>query len=117
MKQMNQRDAIHYIATAQEFKASALSGVNANTSGLNGAYGRLDAEEFARFKEAEIRVDYVVYSYGTPIAWHTSEGWYVVEQKFSVTTSKHQNYVRQAIAHASDLENFNKSIIENRVNA
>jgi hypothetical protein len=98
MRQLNQRDAIHYIETRQEFKASALSGVNANTEGLQGAYGRLNPEEFARFKAVETRVDYVVYSYGTPIAWHTAEGWYVVEQKFSVTTSKHQNYVRRAIA-------------------
>jgi hypothetical protein len=104
MKQMNQRDAIHYIATRQEFKASALSGVNANTSGLQGAYGRLDYEEFAKFKNVETQVDYVVYSYGTPIAWHTQAyGWYVVEQKFSVTTSKHQNYVRRAIAEANEL--------------
>lgn len=98
MKQMNQRDAIHYIATGQEFKASALSGVNANVSGLSGAFGRLDAQEFARFKQDETRIDYVVYSYGTPIAWRTSEAWYVVEQKFSVTTSKHQNFTRRAIA-------------------
>ena len=103
MKQMNQRDAIHYIATRQEFKASALSGVNVNASGLQGAYGRLDPEEFARFKEVETQVDYVVYSYGTPIAWHSMGEWYVVEQKFSVTTSKHQNYVRRAIAEAKEL--------------
>jgi hypothetical protein len=103
MKQMNQRDAIHFIATRQEFKASALSGVNANTGGLQGAYGRLDPEEFARFKGVESQVDYVVYSYGTPIAWHSIDGWYVVEQKFSVTTSKHQNYVRRAIAESEVL--------------
>ena len=98
MKQMNQRDAIHYIATRQEFTASALSGVNVNAQGLSGAFGRLDAQEFARIKQDETRIDYAVYSYGTPIAWHYAEGWYVVEQKFSVTTSKHQNYVRRAIA-------------------
>ena len=98
MKALNQRDAIHYIATRQEFKASALSGVNANESGLLGAFGRLNAQEFAQFKQDEIRVDYIVYSYDTPIAWHTLDGWYIVEQKFSVTTSKHSNYVRRAIA-------------------
>jgi hypothetical protein len=103
MKQMNQRDAIHYIASRQEFKASALSGIDVNASGLQGAYGRLDPEEFARFKAVEIQVDYVVYSYGTPIAWHTSEGWYVVAQKFSVTTSKHQTYVRRAIAESNEM--------------
>jgi hypothetical protein len=43
-------------------------------------------------------MDYVVYSYHTPIAWHTPEGWYIVAQKFSQTTSKHQNLTRRAIA-------------------
>jgi hypothetical protein len=99
MPQLNQRDAIHYIATRQEFKASALTGVNVNEQGLSGAFGRLDAQEFAQIKQDETRINYAVYSYGTPIAWHTdAEGWYVVEQKFSPTTSKHQGYVRRAIA-------------------
>jgi hypothetical protein len=98
MKAMNQRDAIHYIATRQEFTASALSGVNVNEKGLSGAWGRLDSQEFAQLKADETRIDYAVYSYGTPIAWHTSDGWYTVEQKFSVTTSKHQTFTRRAIA-------------------
>jgi hypothetical protein len=67
--------------------------------------GRLDNEEIPKLIEAfnEFGV-YVIYSYGTPIAWHTEgNGWYVVEQKFSVTTSKHQNYVRRAIADSEAL--------------
>jgi hypothetical protein len=39
-----------------------------------------------------------VYSYGTPIAWHTNTGWFIPDLKYSVTTSKHQGYVRRAIA-------------------
>ena len=97
-KQVNQRDAEHYISTRQEFTASALSGVNVNLNGLNGAWGRLDPEEFARLKQDETRIEYAVYSYGTPIAWHTSQGWYIVSQKFSQTTSKHQNAVRRAVS-------------------
>lgn len=94
MKQTNQRDAIHYIATRQEFKASALLGTYAHTGA-----GRLDNEETARYNEAVSKgADYFVYSYRTPIAWHTLDGWYVVEQKFSPTTSKHQNYVRRGVA-------------------
>jgi hypothetical protein len=94
MKQMNQRDAIHYIATAQEFKASALMGTTAHIGA-----GMLNDEETARYNDAVSKgIDYIVYSYSTPIAWHGFDGWYVVEQKFSVTTSKHQNYVRRAIA-------------------
>lgn len=41
-------------------------------------------------------VFYIVYSYGTPIAVAYSNGrWEVFEKKYSVTTSKHQNLVRQ----------------------
>jgi hypothetical protein len=94
MKQLNQRDAIHYIATRQEFKASALMGTFAHIGA-----GRLQGKELATYQADAVGIDFIVYSYGTPIAWHTLNfGWYVVEQKFSVTTSKHQNYVRRAIA-------------------
>ena len=90
---MNQRDALHYIATQQEFKASALRG-SGNYSGT----GRLDEEQTAKLAKDITSLNYIVYSYSTPIAWHTPEGWYVVSQKFSTTTSKHTNYVRRAIA-------------------
>lgn len=98
MPQLNQRDAIHYIATGQEFKASALSGSSVKEYTPDG--GRLNPEEYAKLKEATARPEwvYVVYSYGTPIAWRTNEAWYVVSQKFSVTTSKHQNLTRRAVA-------------------
>ena len=89
---MNQRDAIHYIETRQEFRASALEGRVYNVG-----TGRLDNEETARFNQDMNKATYFVYSYSTPIAWHTSEGWYVVSQKFSTTTSKHTNYVRRAV--------------------
>jgi hypothetical protein len=92
-KQINQRDAEHYIATRQEFKASALTG---STYSLGA--GRLNGEEDYRFYSSVNAMDYIVYSYGTPIAWHTAQGWYIVSQKFSVTTSKHQNAVRRAIS-------------------
>ena len=91
---MNQRDALHYIATRQEFTASALEGRVYNVGS-----GRLDAKETARYNQDQASTIYWVYSYNTPIAWYSyATGWYVVSQKFSVTTSKHQNYVRRAIA-------------------
>lgn len=93
MPALNQRDAIHYIATRQEFKASALSG---STYSLGA--GRLSGTELQKFCDEVNFLKYAVYSYGTPIAWYNVGGWYIVEQKFSVTTSKHQNYVRRAIA-------------------
>jgi hypothetical protein len=94
MPALNQRDAIHYIATRQEFSASALSG-----SRYSLGAGRLGGKELATFEADVNAVTYIVYSYGTPIAWHTLNfGWYVVDQKFSTTTSKHQNYTKRAIA-------------------
>ena len=97
MPQLNQRDAEHYIAERREFTASALSGYHTN---YTPQAGRLNAEEYAKLTEASAngKFVYVVYSYGTPIAWCTPEGWYVVAQKFSVTTSKHQNLTRRAVA-------------------
>lgn len=41
-------------------------------------------------------IDYAVWSYATPIAWHWTasdgtSGWHIVRQKFSPTTGKHQS--------------------------
>ena len=100
MKQLNQRDAEHYIATRQEFRASALEGWagTASKDSARTSTGRLNAEESAKLINDAQSIEYVVFSYDTPIAWHTAEGWYIVEQKFSVTTSKHQNAVKRAIS-------------------
>lgn len=64
-------------------------------------WGRLEGEALRtlvsrRFRPSPVR--YVVYSYWTPIAWFADDTWYVVEDKFSVTTTRHQNIVREALA-------------------
>lgn len=43
--------------------------------------------------------DYVVYSYGTPIAWHDSatDRWTVPDVNYSLTTTGHQHTVRMAV--------------------
>ena len=94
MKQINQRDSIYYIENRLDFRASALEGLDGRTN----TYGRLNDGEIAQYEQAKESIDYVVMSYRTPIAWHSGQGWYVVAQKFSVTTSKHQNLVRRAIS-------------------
>ena len=99
MPALNQKDAEHYIAKRRQFTASALRGDYCK--GWVPDAGRLNAEEYTKLDQAA-RYDsewvYVVWSYDTPIAWHDSEGWYVVAQKFSQTTRKHQNLSRRAIA-------------------
>lgn len=61
------------------------------------------------------QADYVVYSYNTPIAWHVPNrnegwelgngepapaepGWVTPDEKYSVTTSKHQGRIFAAIS-------------------
>lgn len=45
-------------------------------------------------------IDYVVYSYGTPIAYRIEDTgeWVVPDAKYSVTTSKHQATIKYAIS-------------------
>jgi len=91
-KQINQRDAEHYISNRQEFTASAMTGTRDIMS-----EGRLSGADCEKYYEDRRVIDFVVYSYHTPIAWHREGlGWYIVGQKFSQTTSKHQNLVRRA---------------------
>jgi hypothetical protein len=59
-------------------------------------FGRLP-QEFRDQLELD-RPDFIVYSYSTPIAWHSNSGWFMPNCKYSTTTSKHQNYVRKAVA-------------------
>lgn len=76
-----------------------------------GGHGRLPVEYHDSYKNA----DYVVYSYNTPIAWHVPNrnegwelgngepapaepGWVTPDEKYSVTTSKHQGRIFTAIS-------------------
>lgn len=96
MKSVNQRDARHYIAIRREFKASALWGDFAKYTPRQ---GEMSAEEYTKFAAKFEENAYIVWSYSTPIALCTEEGeWYLVEQKFSTTTSRHQGVVRRAVA-------------------
>ena len=91
---VNHQDAMKRIPVQIAFTASALSAVPypAITS------GRLAGEDLAAWREHGVNSTYTILSYATPIAWHSPErGWYLVQQKFSVTTSKHQSYVRRAL--------------------
>ena len=91
---MNQRQAIQAISNREHFIASALSG----HPGAPNGEGKLDPQEIAQLRADQDAIDYTVLSYWTPIAWHTTNGWYHVAQRFSRTTSCHQSKVRQAVA-------------------
>ncbi len=58
--------------------------------------GRLSSCHSERFRAD--RPDYVVYSYATPIAWHAQDGtWYVPDERYSQTTTRHQNVIGTCI--------------------
>jgi hypothetical protein len=97
-KKINQKQALLAIANLENFQASALSAIT--VCGTRPPYGRLDDVE--RFYEDTYNSGspvYIVYSYGTPIAWHvfSSDEWQLAGQKFSPTTSRHQSIVNRAI--------------------
>lgn len=62
--------------------------------------GRMLDSDAARLHTVEslMVIDYVVYSYGTPIAYRYGQGkWCMPDAKYSVTTSKHQGTIRYAL--------------------
>jgi len=102
MAKVSYREARELLAKRETFVGNSMSARYHSTFCPD--YGRLYSEEYARLRadfarSQELGVPlYVVYSYNTPIAWALpNELAYVVEQKFSVTTSKGQGYVRAYI--------------------
>jgi hypothetical protein len=49
------------------------------------------------FAQAHV-IDYIVWSYDTPIAWHTNTGWELPEYTYSATTTKHQGKINVALS-------------------
>ena len=75
MKRINQRQAIEAIRNREEFKAGSLTG-----------------------SYTSLPVAYEVKSYNTVIATHIAGNlWLCDDKRYSVTTSRHQSIVRQAI--------------------
>ena len=87
-------DSGKYIAQRIGFVGNNLYGVLGWHE--NQTWGRLDHKSIENLLKEN--PDYIVYSYGTPIAWHHAGGWSLPAIKYSVTTSKHQTLVRRAIA-------------------
>ena len=81
--------------------SGALSGRTVPDGGLGpgtvyNSWLERDGDDYAQFILDCYHIDYVVFSYATPIAWHYTRddgvgGWHVVAQRFSPTTGKHQS--------------------------
>ena len=99
MATITNRQIPSYVSRRAAFRANSVEG---KTVTYRPTCGRLSDETDRKLLSAVFDAGtpvYVVSSYGTPIAWHSERtGWHVVEQKFSVTTSRHTGLVRQGIA-------------------
>ncbi len=93
-KNATRRTAPDMIADLIPFKASNLRG-EANVS-RTAWTGRLPEDYIARFRAADHQ--YVVWSYGTPIAWLTDGVWYYPQTSYSVTTASHQSTARYGMS-------------------
>lgn len=97
---VNLRDMPKAIANRYDFEGNSVKAYNVQNGNpsLN-SFGQLNSEWQERFiADRDAGIWYIVFSYETPIAWVTGSGQYkhvvIVDQKFSVTTSKHQSKVR-----------------------
>lgn len=58
----------------------------------------LPTDEWTAFKLRANGIDYVVLSYNTVIAYRWLDNWHMLDCKYSVTTTKHQNKLATAIS-------------------
>ena len=70
-------------------------------------FGKMGVRDygFLRSDQDFYGIDYVIYSYTTPIAWLRGDGsWFMPEAGYSVTTKRHKATIRAAIAETGDGE-------------
>jgi len=86
-----------YIASRTNFMGSNFYGQtqSPNPADRYPAYGMLPDTHISLLESEN--PSYIIYSYGTPIAWYGTYGWNIPAIKYSMTTSKHQSYVRRSI--------------------
>lgn len=89
----NRNGASDAIVAREPFQGSNFYGSPVNYA--PSSTGRLNPENVAKLNADN--PNYIVHSYGTPIAWHGDNGWTVPDQKHSVSTSNHQGIVRRAL--------------------
>lgn len=89
---------VRAIQNLEEFKSGAMTATKADRY-LNSQPGRLEGDTAERWRTDHEHIDYVVWSYATPIAWHLSDGtWVAPDDKYSPTTTRHQRFVYLAVS-------------------
>lgn len=70
-------------------------------------FGQMSVKDYGYLRSDQdfYGIDYVIYSYTTPIAWLRGDGsWFMPEAGYSVTTKRHKATIRAAIAETGDGE-------------
>lgn len=88
-------NTIAAIQNRQPFDAGNLTG--STTLSTTGKLPMAYVGEILRTRD-EDKLEYVVYSYRTPIAWYGRDKWTIPAVRYSVTTSNHQGVVRRSVA-------------------
>lgn len=87
----NHTSAREFISARREFNGSSMSGRKTPT----GDVGRLPGNWRDVYYQTAGRIDYIIYSFSTPIAWHTNDGlWIIPSVTYSSYSSRHQHYAR-----------------------
>lgn len=88
----NHSSAVRFIAARKPFTGNSMYG--ATTPGYS--VGRLSRDWQTVYFATANQIDYVVYSFATPIAWHLRNGlWIIPSTTYSGYTSRHQAYARR----------------------
>ena len=101
MARVSNRNADAHIRNAIPFVGSNFYGVDGSHSRYGSARWYLSGAAEERFRQDQTagKIHYSVWSYSTPIAWLVEgEGWVIPPVKYSMSTGRHQSYVRRATA-------------------
>jgi hypothetical protein len=107
--QLHQRGKGGWEGTRRRIHLAILNGTEFKSGAMRGervappvSTGRLPDDWAAVLRDQQ--PDYVVWSYGTPIAWHHEGGWTVPDERYSNTTTRHQGFARVALALAGPVQ-------------
>ena len=94
----NHTSASKFISERREFDGNSMSARNSPA----GSVGRLPGAWRSVYYNTVNDIDYIVYSFNTPIAWHTPYGWLIPRITYSSYTARHFWYVYQVALSEND---------------
>lgn len=90
------REVPNHIHSLKPFKGNSMEAGDPET--IVTTPGSMTYNHREAFNSARAKIDYLVTSYNTPIAWHTpADGWVVPNVYYSPTTSRQQNIVMRTV--------------------